>query len=191
MIDQEFQSHRLILAYHGCEKSVADKVLLDGDHLQHSENEYDWLGKGIYFWEHGPNRALEWAKRNKEIKEPAVVGAVINLGDCFDLFDRYSIQTLAAFFPEFVASYKSLGKDLPVNESGFKDDQDNLKRHRDCAVINWSLEMLEQSGRSHDSVRGLFQEGGAVFEGSSIMAKSHIQIAIRNTACILGYFRPT
>ena len=33
-------------------------VLLRGEPLQPSENDYDWLGRGIYFWEHGPQRAL-------------------------------------------------------------------------------------------------------------------------------------
>lgn len=186
---QQFQSHRLVIAYHGCEKSVADKVLQEGEHLQQSENDYDWLGKGIYFWEHGPNRALEWAKRS-QIKEPAIVGAVINLGDCFDLFDRSAVNLLTGFYPYFVEAYEASGQTIPVNQPGYQNDQDNLKRHLDCAMINWSLEMEEKQGRQYDSVRGLFQEGGQAFEGSGIMAKSHIQIAIRNTACILGYFRP-
>jgi len=42
----------------------------------------------------------------------------------------------------------------------------------------------------YDSVRGMFQEDEPAFEGSSIHMKSHIQIAIRNPACIIGYFKP-
>ncbi len=53
---------RIIFGYHGCDSRVADSVLLGKTKLVASENAYDWLGSGIYFWEHGPARALEWAE---------------------------------------------------------------------------------------------------------------------------------
>jgi hypothetical protein len=60
MPDLNYQ--RMILGYHGCDAEIATRPL-SGDHsLAPSENDYDWLGKGIYFWEHGPQRAYDWAK---------------------------------------------------------------------------------------------------------------------------------
>ncbi len=53
---------RTIFGYHGCDRAVADPVLTGRQQLGPSSNEYDWLGSGIYFWEHGPSRALEWAE---------------------------------------------------------------------------------------------------------------------------------
>ncbi len=50
---------RLVIGYHGCDRTVAEDVLLRGGTLKPSANPYDWLGKGIYFWEHGPDRGLE------------------------------------------------------------------------------------------------------------------------------------
>jgi hypothetical protein len=50
------QYQRLVLGDHGCEKSVADRVLTGDDTLRKSEKRHDWLGSGIYFWEHGPER---------------------------------------------------------------------------------------------------------------------------------------
>jgi hypothetical protein len=47
---------RFVVAYHGCDQDVADAALR-GEKLQASVNDYDWLGTGIYFWEHGPSRA--------------------------------------------------------------------------------------------------------------------------------------
>ena len=41
-----------------------------------------------------------------------------------------------------------------------------------------------------DSTRGVFMEGGAVFEGAGISRKGHIQICIRNANCIKGFFLP-
>jgi hypothetical protein len=55
-MNQAFQYQRLVLGYHGCEKSVADRVLTGDDTLRKSEKRHDWLGSGIYFWEHGPER---------------------------------------------------------------------------------------------------------------------------------------
>ncbi len=69
---------RMIIGYHGCDKSVTDGVLLKGAKLRKSENDYDWLGKGTYFWEHGPERALEWAQASARINDQSVLGAVIH-----------------------------------------------------------------------------------------------------------------
>jgi hypothetical protein len=58
-------------------------VLLRREQLKPSGNDYDWLGSGIYFWEYGDRRALDWAtgiaKRRPHIVEtPAVIGAHID-----------------------------------------------------------------------------------------------------------------
>lgn len=39
----------LVIGFHGCDKSVVDKVIMNGDNLIASTNDYDWLGHGIYF----------------------------------------------------------------------------------------------------------------------------------------------
>ena len=63
MADLNYQ--RMIIGYHGCDTGVVAKVLSDEDALTPSERDYDWLGNGIYFWEHGPQRAYDWAKDEK------------------------------------------------------------------------------------------------------------------------------
>ena len=57
---QDLYSHRsnLIVAFHGCDKSVVEKVVLQQDSLLASTNDYDWLGSGMYFWENNETRAL-------------------------------------------------------------------------------------------------------------------------------------
>jgi hypothetical protein len=194
-MNQAFQYQRLVLGYHGCEKSVADRVLMGNDTLKKSEKSYDWLGSGIYFWEHGPERAMDWAMEQKQrgkIKSPSVLGAVIHLGNCFDFMDVRSTRILAEAFPKFIQRQESLGQELPANEAKCDGDQDLLRRKLDCSMINWLCDVMEEDqSRPFDSVRGMFQESEPAFEGSSIFLKSHIQLAIRNTACIVGYFRPT
>lgn len=46
-----------ILGYHGCDKAIAEKVFAGTSGLKPSDNDYDWLGDGIYFWEHNAQRA--------------------------------------------------------------------------------------------------------------------------------------
>ena len=54
--------NNLVLAFHGCDKSIVDEILLSKKSLSQSNNDYDWLGNGIYFWENSPSRALEFAE---------------------------------------------------------------------------------------------------------------------------------
>lgn len=184
------QYPRIILGYHGCDQSVADRVLAEGEHLEMSKNSYDWLGEGIYFWEYGQQRAYEWAKKNPKIKNPAVVGAVINLGNCFDLLDRKATRVLKELYPVFKEDFSS----HPQNTKAHEDDPDYLLRHLDCAVMNWIMTRFDKRGDwrlNYHSVRGLFQEAAPVYEGSGIRELSHVQIAVRDTACILEYFEPS
>ncbi|RYG58873.1 hypothetical protein EON80_26425 [bacterium] len=190
----ELRYQRLIIAYHGCDRETRDHVLLDNVALRRSENTYDWLGHGIYFWEYGPERALEWAEEQHawgKIKEPAVLGAYINLGHCFDLLDVRYTKVLREAYGEFEEVLMATGKILPQNTPRFEGDVDYLARRRDCAVINWTLERYNKAAMSPvDTVRGVFQEGQPAFPGSFIREKSHIQIAVREASCIVGFFRP-
>ena len=181
---------RFVFGYHGCDAAVADAAIRTGNPLSPSDNDYDWLGKGIYFWEHGPDRALEWAKdkhQKGEIAEPAVVGALIHLGRCFDLLDTRHTQILPIAFDKFREGLLIGGQQIPENRGG----PDQLKRERDCATINWLMERRDDDGDSFQTVRGVFAEGPTAFEGSGIRMMSHIQIAVRDPSCILGYFRPS
>ena len=101
---REFDYQRLVIGYHGCDASVRDKVIQKGDALKVQPKSYDWLGHGAYFWEHGPARALEWAKQQKRrgnIDKPAVLGAVLHLGQCFDLLDADYTDLLGQAYPDF------------------------------------------------------------------------------------------
>jgi hypothetical protein len=58
-------SASFVLGYHGCDRRVG-LALLDGlTQFAASQNEWDWLGSGIYFWEVNPLRGLEFAHEQK------------------------------------------------------------------------------------------------------------------------------
>ncbi len=187
---------RLVIAYHGCDASVAHDVLEKEGSLKPSQNDYDWLGHGIYFWEHGPSRALDWARQQQvrgKIRKPAVIGAILHLGNCFDLLDTYFTNVLADVFPSFREATTALDGSFS-NSPAHAQDSDTLLRRLDCAVINWAIGKFQQTNPDQprfQSVRGVFQEGEPAFPESTIRRKSHIQIAVRDPACIVGYFRPS
>jgi hypothetical protein len=54
-----------ILGYHGCDKAVGEGIL-KGEPFKQSNNDYDWLGPGIYFWEANPIRGLDFAREAKK-----------------------------------------------------------------------------------------------------------------------------
>jgi len=91
---------RIVIAYHGCDAETAEHWLR-GASFRKSQNDYDWLGEGTYFWEYGADRALKFArdqKRRKKVQTPAVVGALLQLGRCFDLMDtRFTDEQPLAF----------------------------------------------------------------------------------------------
>jgi hypothetical protein len=177
---------RVILGYHGCEASFASELLTWPDAVAEwkgSKNDYDWLGSGIYFWEHAPERALEWATQ-RGCKEPAVIGAVVQLGRCFDLMNIVSTRLLAQTYRRAKEEADADGRELPKNTSG----RDLKARRLDCYVINTCLESSPDP--EFQTVRGAFLEGDEVYKGAMIREQSHVQVAVRDPACILGVFRP-
>jgi hypothetical protein len=185
----------LILGFHGCEKSEQEKLILDPSYVRSSNDSYDWLGHGMYFWENNPERAHIWANEKKKagtLKEPAVVGAVIELGRCFDLLDSSNINLLKSCYNLFVNESEQLEKPIPKNEDhpGAKG-KDKVLRYLDCAVIEYTHSFLEQNNEPpYDSVRAVFPEGDPIYPGAGFNEKTHIQLCIINPDCIKGFFLP-
>jgi hypothetical protein len=186
----------LVLGYHGCDRAIAEKVFAGGDHLRASENDYDWLGTGVYFWENSARKALDWAIFAKEnpkvvrnkIKNPCIVGAIIDFGFCLDLLEAESIRVVAEGYKGLCEGAEAAGFVLPSNKiiAGAW-----AIRRLDCAVINYVHETRKRQGeREFDSVRAPFIEGSPLYRNAGFYERTHIQICVRNPKQILGYFRP-
>lgn len=121
-----------------------------------------------------------------------MIGALINLGNCFDLLDTNHTQLLAELFPLYRQACEATGTSIPTNISPKGQySSESILRRLDCAVIHWCLDFEEKEENQHyHTVRCLFSEGTPVFEGSKILAKSHVQVAVRDDAAIVGYFKP-
>lgn len=180
----------LVIGFHGCDRETGLK-LINGEYgFKASVNPYDWLGEGMYFWENSWRRAQEWAESGKtrgSVEEPFVVGAVIDLGHCFNLLDHYHLELLKVGYDNLTDLLDQAGvvDSLPNNSS----DEDKLRRHLDCAVINFIHAMRIDDGEPEfDSVRGVFTEGKELYPGAGFKEKNHIQLAVRNPNCIKGFF---
>jgi hypothetical protein len=184
-----------ILGYHGCTKEIADRAISGEINLLVSEQPYDWLGPGTYFWENDPHRALEFAHwkagRIETFKNPTVIGAVIDLRNCFDLVARENLEALKIAYSSFSAMMKTKGLKLPENKNGRDGDEDRSLRFLDCAVIKHFFELAAAwELPSFDTARGMFSEGSELYQGAGFKQKSHVQIAVRTPDCIKGVFFP-
>lgn len=175
---------RTVIGYHGCAKSRADALLSGRMPVAEwpvSKNRWEWLGQGIYFWEHAPERALRWAEeRVKGTKEkPAVVGAVIMLREVLDLTDVRFGRVLRDTYRHVSEAYGAAGKILPENKG--------KSRALDSLILN---SLCEANPGLYSVVRAAFEEGEPIFPGSALHEQTHIQLAVRDVRVITGLFRP-
>lgn len=162
-----------VTGYHGCSRQAAKKILDEGNFIP-SEEHYDWLGNGAYFWEYGPHRAREWAEEKFEA-EAVVLEATIHLGRCLNLLDTEHYEQLAEAYRTVAKMLP--GEEMPVNTVKGAHYLDNL-------IINFYCDITEEEVGSFQTVRGCYLEGEAIYSGSRLVTKNHIQIAVRDMACI-------
>eukprot|EP01013_Petalomonas_cantuscygni_P039963 TRINITY_DN71646_c0_g1_i1.p1 TRINITY_DN71646_c0_g1~~TRINITY_DN71646_c0_g1_i1.p1 ORF type:complete len:103 (+),score=0.26 TRINITY_DN71646_c0_g1_i1:182-490(+) len=95
----------IVYGFHGLDKDIAISILNQKSEFKHSNNKYDWLGNGVYFWENNLERAHQYALQDSQraasnVKDPFVLGAVIELGNCLDLLD----QNIMIFLKKLISS---------------------------------------------------------------------------------------
>jgi hypothetical protein len=188
-----------VLGYHGCDKAFGLDVVNGRVQFKPSTTGFDWIGSGIYFWESDPKRALEWAEQKKkrgDYKEPFVIGAAIDLGNCLDLLVRENLELLRFAHASFKDDQQKAGLEMPTNKKAPKDSSPDLvMRYLDCAVVDYLHAIIAGPNgpdgiEPFDTVRALFSEGKELYDGGGFYEKTHSQIAVRNLACIKGVFIP-
>ncbi len=175
-----------ILGYHGCSEALARRVVLREDVLRPSSNGNDWLGSGVYFWAYDPGRAYEWAAINLPADlTVAVLGAVIDLGNCLNLSERTAVEQVSEAHRYLRESLVMEGREaeLPRNRDG--------NRLLDFKVME-TLHALREEQKRHadDTVIGYFGEGSPIYEGAELRHQNHLQICVRRPEAMVGYFLP-
>jgi hypothetical protein len=174
------QYDRTVIAFHGTDVGTADR-LVRGEPFRESDTDSEWLGSGIYFWEHAPKQAWSWARAIRGHEQPAVLGAVIRLGNCFDLCDPGNVVLLRAFKDDMVAGLRDAGQPVPENH----------RKHMklDCASFDYVYTQARLAGGAIDSFRAVYvptDKRKRIWAGSWIYEETHVQICVRTAGNILG-----
>ena len=191
--------HRTVIGYHGTGLAAALRIITRVAPFRPSRRDFDWLGRGVYFWEYAPQQALRFArirqrqyqkKPNKTAEvirratEPlAVVGCMIRLGNCFDLLEPDNVEYLQQIFVEYKKDMELLGMALPRNTRKY--------RKLDCAVFEYTYKFIHADMPNHpiDTARAVYVPTGGerrVWERSWISRDAHIQLCVRNPVHLLG-----
>ena len=184
-------SRSLVLGYHGCDLAIAREIVAGRQQQLPSTNEYDWLGSGLYFWEDSSARALHWAQstagqKDARIKTPAVLGAIIDLGNCLNLVDAEHLSLVRAAHAAYLDFCKTAG-DQPLKNKG----RALRARYLDRAVFETLHKLREAEGKpAFDTVRAFFVEGEPLYENAGLRSLDHVQICVRHPRQIVGYFLP-
>jgi len=180
-----------ITGFHSCDREVGLSVLNGKDIIKSSSNDWDWLGEGIYFWEQNPVRALEYAEEsaiglqhNKtRIRNPFVIGAIIELGNCLNLIEPTSLQIVKQAYNSLKEAHNKSGEPMKLN--------DGAKRELDCAVIKYIHEIRHRAGDPEfETIRSPFHEADLLYDNANFSARLHIEICVRKHDLIKGYFLP-
>jgi hypothetical protein len=162
-----------LLGHHGTSTQRAERILAEG--FAASQNSYDWLGDGAYFWQDAPLRAMEWARRTFGA-DACVIEATIEVRDFVNLLDVEWMSWLTEIYDEYLNHLKITGQLLPT--------QSEMAHRLDRAVINFGVTVLEDAGLPVRGVIGAFREGRPVFTNSALYSHSHVQIAVRDLSLV-------
>lgn len=172
--------HRTIIGFHGTTAEIAGRLVAGGP-FRPSANTDDWLGSGVYFWEYAPKQAWWWSRKFKRHDEPAVVGAMIRLGSCFDLLDPENVQVLRRLHGVMMDRWAGAGVEAPRNG--------NQHKNLDCAIFNYLYQVAASGGRPIDTARAVYvptEHAKRIWERSWIYEQAHLQICVRNPRNILA-----
>ncbi len=177
----------------------AEQILLRG--FEHSRNEWDWLGKGVYFFESAPTLARDWSEQLTArlatkgiVAKSAVVSATLRLDGCIDLLDNEWVGAIQECAGRLTAegmlkTQHGLRLRSAGNEASVICDYDMpLSSYRynaaDCQVMNALWGYLRDDGDTAPSIRAPFVLGKQLFSNSFFFHESHVQIAVIDPSVI-------
>jgi len=198
MINHSAVRPNVVFAFHGCDEATGEEILR-GAEMVPGNKPYDWLGRGRYFWEADPSRAMKWAveardrhakeKRTSDVvRRPYVIGAVIRYGECLDLTSFTGVALVRDGHKSLIANLTAVSQPIPQNLGG----TEMKGRYLDCAVVNHTCsEYLDKRKVDFDTVRAVFLEGETLYANAGFREKTHTQLCVRRAEAILGIFRVT
>lgn len=170
----------MVYGYHGTSRERAS-IILRTREVVASANEYDWLGRGSYFWQDAPARAYDYARqprvrRSLGTTEVTAIGTLIALpvGDCVDLLDILWSERVRAAFAS-LQEWRAL-----FGEAVASQDPEAGRHPLDRAVLDHMVTLRLERGQRIRAVRATYREGEPLFKNSALYSRGHVQIAIRD-----------
>jgi len=179
-----------IRAYHATTRERAEIILRDG--FLSSQNSYDWLGEGIYFFQEAPNFAVHWASEDRKegtIEDLAIVAADIAIAGFIDLLDHEWGAVLRAAYETLDAQGDEEFRAVQAKQKPFVVGSDERLGHwLDRYVIEASVTSLADRQKTVTGIRSAFWEGPELYPNSHVMDRQHIQVAVRDPSAIRNHW---
>lgn len=169
------------LGYHACSLSVADAILNKGVKFSAGQEQWDWLGTGVYFWKEDLNAAKRWAlqRKKKDSGEWAIIEAEIKAGLCLDCATDGAQQEIMAAYAHLKKNCDENNVDIPKN-SEYKFGIP-MQRRLDHAVINTlHHQRLMLSLKPYNTLVSYFDDGERLYPNAGFRKKPHTQICVRS-----------
>ena len=83
--------------FHANYITECERFLSEESYIIDSKSDTDYLGRGMYFWEHQSN-AIWWAKTHKNDSAAMIVSADLSLQNVLDLSDDDICESLNKMF---------------------------------------------------------------------------------------------
>lgn len=167
----------LVKGYHGTTSRA--KNIKNGSDFEIDRNKRPkWLGPGVYFFQDGPNHAMQWAKflSNLRKEPPLVFEAEIDLTDCLDFLDTANWPAFRTFL--FTAEQPLT---LQIGPNGlFQNPMPKSigLNHEDDFYLRRFITQLERYRRVK-CVRSAFIEGKPLHQNSWLFDEAHVAICVR------------
>jgi hypothetical protein len=185
---------KLVVGYHGTLLSSANALAMRKFDPGRESRRPRWLGNGLYFFEDNAQLAAFYAfqRQTKHQAPGAVLKARIRLGSCLDLSQdfgqRIARQAYTVLRKECVMDGAASPRQKPLEihkgqvRAGYSGEwKDYGVNALDHAVVERAVMVAEElHGLRFDTVRGLFLDGGELYDTSWFFDLAHIAIAVRS-----------
>jgi hypothetical protein len=150
-------SARTDQAYHGTSRDLANEIVENGFQMQ--ENEQNWMGTGVYFFEGSFSEAQSWAKNHKGFNSPAVIRSVVEYGKCLRLTEELHCYAVRKFKSAMQDTYGVI-----------------LSEPAALGALSLMLEI--------DTIRGAQVKGGAISSAASYKGSWTAGLPVQIIICV-------
>ncbi len=180
-------NEKTLIGYHGTLKKKVKDILQNGFEPSISkENELEWLGDGIYFWE-DDYYAVQW--NIIDIERKHLTKNIENFNN-YDIIESKLVVSKSKLFelssPEGSIIYNTFKKKMTDKflKAGLKEEMEELKLKSDKFWIN----LLEDNGffDEFDIITAIYKNSKSIEEfKDDIVLNAQKQICVKNKKCIV------